>query len=113
MHVEQTTGAPPGIVFATIRHGNTVRTLSVEILRTTCGHFVARMPDKRWSLECRTLETAILMHAAVIFPVEIASAPWLDNPRPVCPAIHQGGFIRPTQTAQNHTPESCLAEKTA
>ncbi|WP_228391791.1 hypothetical protein [Gluconobacter aidae] len=40
------------------------------------------MPDNRWSIECLTVEAALLMHAAVLFPVEHELSPWLSNPKP-------------------------------
>ncbi|KXV07119.1 hypothetical protein AD931_10735 [Gluconobacter oxydans] len=39
-------------------------------------------PDNRWSIECLTVEAALLMHAAVLFPVEHELSPWLSNPKP-------------------------------
>lgn len=82
MHLEQYTGPVPGLVYATVREGMTTRTFPIEIRRTQSGHYIARMPDDKWSIECRTVEGALLMHAAVLFPVEHAHAPWLSNPRP-------------------------------
>ncbi|MCQ9154903.1 hypothetical protein [Acidomonas methanolica] len=79
MHVEQRTGSIPGIVFATVRHGSTARTITVSVARTETGRFVAKLPSGKWSIECMTAENAILMHAALIFPIEIESAPWLAN----------------------------------
>ncbi|WP_149026863.1 hypothetical protein [Neoasaia chiangmaiensis] len=43
------------------------------------------MPNNTWSTECMTPESAILMHAALVFPVEIHDAPWLGNLKPVSP----------------------------
>ncbi|GBQ25307.1 hypothetical protein AA103193_3039 [Tanticharoenia sakaeratensis NBRC 103193] len=82
MHVEQRTGQVPGTIYATVRHGNTHRTIRVDVERTNAGRFVAKMPDDRWSPECMTVDNAILLHAAVAFPIEVETAPWLANPRP-------------------------------
>lgn len=82
MHLEQRTGPVPGLVYATVRQGATTRTFPIEVRRTAAGHYISRMPDDRWSIECRTVEAALLMHAALIFPVEHELSPWLSNPRP-------------------------------
>jgi len=82
MHLEQRTGPVPGLVYATVRQGMTTRTFPIEVRRTASGHYISRMPDNRWSIECLTVEAALLMHAAVLFPVEHELAPWLSNPRP-------------------------------
>ncbi|KXV33259.1 hypothetical protein FXF46_09880 [Gluconobacter thailandicus] len=82
MHLEQRTGNVPGLVFATVRQGMTTRTFPIEVRQTPSGHYISRMPDQRWSIECQTIESALLMHAAVIFPFEYEHAPWLSNPRP-------------------------------
>jgi len=53
------------------------------------------MPDNRWSIECLTVEAALLMHAAVLFPVEHELSPWLSNPRPAPLAVdHIPGPIK-------------------
>ncbi|KXV21420.1 hypothetical protein [Gluconobacter japonicus] len=82
MHLEQRTGNVPGLVFATVRQGMTTRTFPIEVRQTASGHYISRMPDQRWSIECQTIDSALLMHAAVLFPVEHEHAPWLSNPRP-------------------------------
>ncbi|MFB9941268.1 hypothetical protein [Gluconobacter oxydans] len=60
----------------------TTRTFPIEVRRTASGHYISRMPDNRWSIECLTVEAALLMHAAVLFPVEHELSPWLSNPKP-------------------------------
>ncbi|MBF0857788.1 hypothetical protein HKD24_00960 [Gluconobacter sp. LMG 31484] len=82
MHLEQRTGPVPGLVYATVRQGMTTRTFPIEVRRTASGHYISRMPDNRWSIECLTIEAALLMHAAVLFPVEHELSPWLSNPKP-------------------------------
>ncbi|WP_245528413.1 hypothetical protein [Gluconobacter morbifer] len=72
----------PGLVYATVRQGMTTRTFPIEVRRTASGHYVALMPDNRWSIECLTVEAALLMYAAMVFPVEQEQSPWLANPRP-------------------------------
>ena len=82
MHVEKRTGSIPGIVFATVRHGASVRNLTVELQRTASGRYNAHLPNRTWSVECQSPESAILMHAALVFPVEVEDAPWLRNIKP-------------------------------
>ncbi|WKE49117.1 hypothetical protein [Gluconobacter oxydans] len=73
----------------------TTRTFPIEVRRTASGHYISRMPDNRWSIECRTIEAALLMHAAVLFPVEHELSPWLSNPRPAPLAVdHIPGPIK-------------------
>ncbi|WP_249207712.1 hypothetical protein [Gluconobacter cerinus] len=89
MHLEQRTGSVPGLVYATVRQGMTTRTFPIEIRQTASGHYIARMPDQRWSIECMTVDAALLMHAAVLFPVEHEHAPWLSNPRPALSPVQR------------------------
>ncbi|WP_231490068.1 hypothetical protein [Gluconobacter roseus] len=73
----------------------TTRTFPIEVRRTASGHYISRMPDNRWSIECLTVEAALLMHAAVLFPVEHELSPWLSNPRPAPLAVdHIPGPIK-------------------
>ncbi|MCP1248779.1 hypothetical protein [Gluconobacter oxydans] len=73
----------------------TTRTFPIEVRRTASGHYISRMPDNRWSIECLTIEAALLMHAAVLFPVEHELSPWLSNPRPAPLAVdHIPGPIK-------------------
>lgn len=90
MHLEQRTGNVPGLVFATVRQGMTTRTFPIEVRQTASGHYIARMPDQRWSIECQTIDSALMMHAAVLFPFEHQHAPWLSNPRPA-PIVTERG----------------------
>ncbi|GBR29921.1 hypothetical protein GCM10007870_02630 [Gluconobacter kondonii] len=95
MHLEQRTGPVPGLVYATVRQGMTTRTFPIEVRRTASGHYISRMPDNRWSIECLTIEAALLMHAAVLFPIEQELSPWLSNPKPAPSAIrHAAGPIK-------------------
>nr|WP_294915011.1 hypothetical protein [uncultured Neokomagataea sp.] len=80
MFLEQKTGSAPGLVYATIRRGATTRTFAIEVRKTDTGHFIALMPDKRWSIECHTEDAALMMHAAILFPTEHTHSPWLSNP---------------------------------
>ncbi|MEW9272789.1 hypothetical protein [Gluconobacter oxydans] len=73
----------------------TTRTFPIEVRRTASDHYISRMPDNRWSIECLTIEAALLMHAAVLFPVEHELSPWLSNPRPAPLAVdHIPGPIK-------------------
>ncbi|MFT8807548.1 hypothetical protein [Gluconobacter sp.] len=67
----------------------TTRTFPIEVRRTASGHYISRMPDNRWSIECLTIAAALLMHAAVHFPVEHELSPWLSNPKPTPPLVER------------------------
>lgn len=79
MHVEQMTGSIPGVIFATIRHGETIKNLSIVVMRSDSGRFISKLPSGGWSIECATVESALLMHATIIFPLELDNAPWISH----------------------------------
>ncbi len=111
MHLEQRTGPVPGLVYATVRQGMTTRTFPIEVRRTASGHYISRMPDNRWSIECLTIEAALLMHAAVLFPVEHELSPWLSNPRPAPLAVdHIPGPIKSPIADGQELPMSVLSK---
>gem|GEM_PF-2178337 len=107
MHLEQRTGPVPGLVYATVRQGMTTRTFPIEVRRTASGHYISRMPDNRWSIECLTVEAALLMHAAVLFPIEQELSPWLSNPKPAPSALSNaaGPIKSPIADGQGPLPE--------
>jgi len=80
MQVERRTGSVPGIVFATIRNGQDIQQISSEIRFDDQNHYVSRLPGNRWSVPCKTIDDAILMHAAQVLTSEPDLSPWLDNP---------------------------------
>ncbi|WP_408873691.1 hypothetical protein [Gluconobacter roseus] len=89
----------------------TTRTFPIEVRRTASGHYISRMPDNRWSIECLTIEAALLMHAAVLFPVEHELSPWLSNPRPAPLAVdHIPGPIKSPIADGQELPMSVLSK---
>jgi hypothetical protein len=110
MHVERRTGSVGSVIFATIRQGRTTHQIATDVRADENGLFLSRMPDGRWSAPCRSVESALLMHAAIVFPVEIATSPWLANQAasPFRTPAHRAAYER---TARQETDQAGLAER--
>jgi len=80
MHVERRTGTIPGIVFATVRHHQSVVQFSTEVRIDTNNRYICRLPHNQWSTPCQSVDAALLLHAALLLPTA-EDAPWLENPR--------------------------------